>query len=299
MITRGRRSAQLGVGTATFIQGYGIGMPAEVAGSRLVREAIEQGVTYLDTAAAYGEAEVAIGALAALVAERGVRVCTKVAVDPAITVDKFEAAVAASLRRLASPAVDTLLLHSAPAGTIEAATVARACRAIKARGWAARTGASTYGESDAEVAFHTPWCDVVQIEFSILNRSVIGLAAGLCRPGQELVVRSVLCKGLLTSRWRAMPEAMRNLAPTIEALERLAHEWAIPLDELAIRFALDTPGVDIVLVGIGSAEELTTALRARDREPLNGDQIAALAAFDCSALAAAHPERWPHVLTSS
>jgi aryl-alcohol dehydrogenase-like predicted oxidoreductase len=39
------------------------------------------------------------------------------------------------------------------------------------------------------------------------------------------------------------------------------------LPELAIRFALDTPGLDVVLVGIGSPEELATAVAARDRAP--------------------------------
>jgi aryl-alcohol dehydrogenase-like predicted oxidoreductase len=299
MMSHSGGGAALGIGTATFITDYGIGRASQRPGAALVRAAVQRGVRYLDTAASYGAGEAAIGAVADLVVAHNVRVCTKVEVDPgAMTSASFEAAVRASLARLRLESVDTLLLHSAPARTIAAPAVAEACRAVRRAGVARRVGASTYGDA-ALTALDADWCDVVQIEFSILNPEVLRAAAARRRPGQEIVARSVLCKGLLTRRWREAPQvAAAAVAPALEGLERLAGRWGYELPELAIRFALDTPGLDVVLVGVGSADELDVALRARDRARLAPEQMTALAAFDRSALDAAHPERWDRVSTS-
>src|SRR4051812_48346848 len=72
--------AVLGIGTATFVAGYGLGAetqrPREAAA--LLREAIDSGIRYLDTAAVYGEAEAAIGLIADEIQDSEVRVCTKI-----------------------------------------------------------------------------------------------------------------------------------------------------------------------------------------------------------------------------
>lgn len=288
--------ATLGIGTATFIPGYGLDPSASLPGADLLRAAIERGITYFDTAAAYGDGERVIGSLAPMVADCGVRVCTKIAVDSGKVTDaSFEAAVRASLDRLQCATVDTLLLHSAGSATIQAPAAARACRAIKSAGLVRRVGVSTYGAIDAAAALDADWCDVVQVEYSILNASVVRHIVARRRTGQELVARSILCKGLLTPRWQESPAVARGLEPTLEALAQTSADWGMPLNELAVRFALDTPGLDVVLIGVASREELESACRAAGREALTGDRMATLGAFDRSADDAAHPERWKHV----
>ena len=142
------------------------------------------------------------------------------------------------------------------------------------------------------------WCDVVQVEYSVLNQEVLRAIDGMRRPGQEIVARSVLCKGLLTPRWRQAGALATPIAGDLEALEGRAASAGASLSELAIRFALDTPGIDVVLVGVATDRELETAIRARDRETLAPDAWQALEAFDRSALDCVHPERWDRVSAS-
>jgi aryl-alcohol dehydrogenase-like predicted oxidoreductase len=65
------------------------------------------------------------------------------------------------------------------------------------------------------------------------------------------------------------------------------------LTTLAIRFALDTSALDIVLVGVSDRSELAVAVEAAGRRPLTPEQYAAVAAFDRSDAPWSHPERWP------
>lgn len=288
--------AALGVGTATFIQQYGLKSGGwQRPETTLLRRAVERGVRYLDTAASYGDGELVIGEMGGLLDDCNVRVCTKIEVTPAATAADIVRGVEASLARLRRSAIDTVMAHSASRSALQNPSLPAAWSDVKARGLAGRTGASTYGVEDACLALGMDTCDVVQIEYSILNQEVVRAAAAVKRPGQELVVRSVLCKGLLTTRRDAAPDAAQPVQDTIDHIEALAERWHFTLPELAIRFALDTPGVDVVLVGVGTAEELTTALAAADREPLDDAQMQTLRGCDRSTLDSVHPERWGRV----
>ncbi len=285
-------TAALGIGTATFVPGYGLGQVGST-GVELIEAALDRGVRYVDTAAAYGDSERALGTVATRLAQGGVRVATKVSAAEARSGrDALVAAVRASLERLRVERVDTVLLHSAETSDLCEPSIGAAFEAVKRAGLAARAGASTYGVEAAEAALSQEWVDVVQVEHSLLNQAVVRAVAGGKRPGQELVARSVLCKGLLTARRAALGLLPPAVAEAVDRLEGEARDrgWALP--ELAIRFALDTPGVDVVVVGVGTGEELETALLASARPALGAARVAELAAFDRSGEDFVHPERW-------
>lgn len=292
-------SAILGFGTATFLPGYGLAAktPSSREAAALLRDAIGAGMRYVDTASAYGEAEGLIGLVANDIQDRGVRVCTKVS---GLTRKATEIAseVRASLARLQLPSVDTLLLHSVDATAMGSSGVADELNEIRSAGLALRTGASTYGASDACVALTHSWCGALQVEHSILNPGVMS-AIGTQSHLSEIVVRSVLCKGLLTPRRGHAGAIASELAPTLDSLERLAADWGWPLPELAIRFALDSPGVDVVIVGISTDAELQTAMTAAARPALDSAAMSTLAGFDRSRADAAHPERWDATATKA
>jgi aryl-alcohol dehydrogenase-like predicted oxidoreductase len=275
-------AAVLGIGTATFLAQYGLAASVPATDTLLAR-ALECGLTYLDTAADYADAEAAVGRVLRH-GTRGVRVCTKIPASAGLE------AVRRSVERLGW-APDTILMHSAGREQIVGAPAIAALREAKARGMTARIGASTYGAADAALALAQPWCDVVQAEYSVLNQSVVR-AVTRARDGQEIVVRSVLCKGLLTSRRSAAPHLAAAVAEAVDGIERCAREWNRRIEELAIRFALDTPGIDVVLVGVSTEAELDAAMAAASSARLTGEQWQRLAAFDRSDADAVHPERW-------
>jgi aryl-alcohol dehydrogenase-like predicted oxidoreductase len=280
-----RPRAVLGIGTATFLPGYGLPSAAgdPVANDPgLLRHAVAAGVRYIDTAAGYGDGETAVAG--ALHHVDGVRICTKIAATG--TLDDIRRSIARLGR---TP--DTILVHSAGRAQIESAPAVAELHRAKAGGLTTRIGASTYGADDAAMALAQPWLDVVQVEYSILNQSVVA-AVARTHPAQEVVVRSVLCKGLLTGRRHAAPHLAAQVQDAIDGIEACAREWGYGLETLAIRFALDTPDVDVVLVGVSTREELDAAIAAAAAPPLTHDQFRQVAAFDRRDADAVHPERW-------
>jgi aryl-alcohol dehydrogenase-like predicted oxidoreductase len=285
--------SELGVGTATFAPGYGLGGSAAgpAAAAALLRDAIAAGIRDIDSAAGYGSAEAIVGEVADDIAGHGVRVCTKVTAE-AVRANGALPLLRESLAALRLPRLDTLLLHSAAGGDLTDGALAARLREARESGLVSRTGASTYGVQDAALALGQEWCHTIQLEHSVINPSVLkSVDTGSARA--EIVARSVLCKGLLSERRRHAGAIASGLEPTLRALEQLAAQWGWSLPELAIRYALDTPGVDVVVVGISTPAELDVALKAAARPRLDADALAALARFDRSADDAAHPERWP------
>lgn len=284
---------QLGFGTATFSPSYGIAAdtPQRESAAALLREAIGAGIRYVDTAAGYGMAEAVVGLVAREICDHRVRVCTKISA-PAARSGGAAGALRESLVRLKLESVDTVMLHSADSGVLGDAAVGQGLDELRERNLAARTGASTYGASDALDAAAQPWCSALQVEHSLLNPSVVAALEGH-RSRTEIVARSVLCKGLLSARRQHAGAFAAELEPTLDALDRLAAEWGVTLPEIAIRFALDTPGVDVVVVGISTEAELRTALSAAALPPFDQAARTTLASFDRSMQDAAHPERWP------
>lgn len=285
------KPAVLGLGTAAFAPGYGLGDDARPASDearlRVLSEALARGIGYIDTSHHYGDAEVLLGRVGALVRARRARLCAKFTADDSLDV------VRRTLARLDMSAVDTIMLHSARGTQFTDARVEAFMGTLKDEGLAGRTGASTYGIRDAELALTRGWMDAVQVEHSILHPSVVAAVTARKRAGQEVVVRSVLCKGLLTARRSHLAGVSPAILDAVDRLEALALAWGFSsLPELGIRYALDTPGVDVVLVGIATAEELRTALAAADRPPLGAAQREALGSFDRSDDPWVHPERW-------
>jgi len=280
----------LGLGTATLIANYGLGQASAISSpGELLHRAIQSGIKYVDTAPSYDDAETLLGELQPTLRSNSVRICTKV--DARNTALNLIASLQSSLLRLHCDSVDTLLIHSATEEILSTEQVIQVMTDAKQRGLAERVGASTYGVRPAEIAFAADWCDVVQIEFSILNQSVLK-AVPFGHRKKETVARSVLCKGLLTGRRNLMPDLPGAVARRIDELDRHAHSWGFTLPELAIRFALDSPQIDCTLVGVTSDEELNTALLASSRAPLNPTQLELLSEFDCSSFDCVHPERW-------
>jgi aryl-alcohol dehydrogenase-like predicted oxidoreductase len=278
--------ATLGIGTATFLPGYGptaTGRP----GPGLLIEAVKAGIRYVDTAAAYGGAEAAIGQVADALLSADVRVATKVS-RTAVTPEGVQASAGASLARLRMSRLDTVLAHSFDTDQLD--LLSPTLVDLRTSGRVARVGASTYGVEDA-VAAASSWCDTVQVEFSIVNQSVVTAIREQVRRRVEVVARSVLCKGLLTpsGAMLSVPDDVRDV---LARLGHIASRLGMDQTALAIRFALDTPGIDVVLVGVSDEAELQAALSAWRRPSLTGAEYTEIANFDRSDTNWSHPELW-------
>ena len=284
--------SRLGLGTVALGMDYGIksqdrfGRPAVGAAIKTIRAALNQGVTFFDTAPSYGRSEELLGL--SLAGETNCTVATKVSVERGLSYyaqkDIIQRSIEYSLEKLARPKVDILKIHNATVESLSDPNIEKALIFQKYEGRVTALGASVYTEQEALAAIHSGWIEVVQIPFSILDqRPMARILRAAQRAGVGLVIRSILLKGALTDRARFLPPSLAELKQAALAARELLlgptddvnnpAAWA-GLPAAALRFGLSHPAVSCVLIGAQTEEELNQAVTAAAQGPLPRDIMA-------------------------
>jgi aryl-alcohol dehydrogenase-like predicted oxidoreductase len=299
------------------------GTPAER--ERAVARAVELGINYFDTAAAYGSgrSEEHLGqVLRSLRPE--VYVGTKFRLEPADLAD-VRGAVArcleASLRRLQLERVDLFQLHnrieatsdgrSIPTATVLEDVVA-ALQRLREQGKIRFFGITALGETDAlHRVLRAGALDTAQVCYNLLNPSA-GMSVPPGFPAQDfrrmldpardhgvgVIVIRVLAAGALSGTTDRHALAMPTVEPIASGpdyasdvararrLEGIVRDGhAGSLVEAALRFPLGSDAVSTVLLGYSTLEHLEYAAASMARGPL------APAALDCLGAAWTDPAR--------
>ena len=268
----------LGLGTAQFGSDYGVTnsrgrVPAGEI-EPILRFAAANGVQVLDTAAAYGESEVALGR--ALWQGHPFRIVTKVA-PRTMARESF----LRSLEKLRQDCVYALLVHHAVDLTD---ALVEQLLDLKRQGLVSRIGASFYDASEIRRARAVLAPEIVQVPVSIADQRLVrdGTLARLHGEGVEIHARSVFLQGLLLADAQRMPAPLRHIEAYAKAagVSRLA---------LALEFVAQLQEVDVALVGVTGLDDLQ-AIVAASRTALGHRDLSDLAVNDEMLL---NPSRWP------
>jgi len=286
----------LSLGTVPLGTNYGIGAldqlrrPGEEDAVAVVRHAVERGITLIDTAPAYGDAEHIVGRVAA--GDQRVIVATKVDARGDVA-----SSIEASRRRLGRDVLDIVQVHSATAEVIGGGAVTRALVTARDQGSVRVLGATVYDAAAARAVIRSGEYGVLQVALSVLDqrmlRDVIPEAAAV---GVGVVVRSAFLKGALTGRALWLPDA---LAPLRRAAERVRDELAggswDDLPRAALRYCLSAPEVSSVLAGVRTIAEVDAAVDAAAAGPLDRDALTRAAGLGIERDELLNPARWPAV----
>jgi aryl-alcohol dehydrogenase-like predicted oxidoreductase len=266
---------QLCLGTAQFGLPYGItnaaGQVAEPEVLALLAEAAAAGLTLLDTAQAYGEAEAVLGRT--LQPGHPFRLISKL---PAQSQSAFTAedrvvwdqAFERSCVRLDVSCLDALLLHSAadvrkPGGEHLCAWLL----SLRQRGLVRRLGVSIYGSADLD-GVPPDLLDLVQLPLSLYDQRlrVDGTITRLREQGCAVHARSLYLQGLLLAPAATWPAWVDPAARAHHArLECLAADRGYSLLECALGIARDQQDLEAVVLGLCSRRELQQLLQAWGR----------------------------------
>jgi aryl-alcohol dehydrogenase-like predicted oxidoreductase len=287
--------AGLGCGGNSRIgQGAGLSTAQSVA---LVREALDLGVNFIDTAEAYGTEEIVGEAIKGRPRDQVV-VSTKSQVTAAgapKTGADMVASLDASLRRLDTDYVDLFHLHGlAPAQYDHAmAEFVPALLREKQKGKLRHLAVSETGPRDPTHAMlerallgDQPPFEVVMLAFHMLNQNARPIVLKRTRETGVgtlcmFAVRNIFSKpGLLgdtIADLAAKGELPASLAAEKNPLGFLVHEaGAQNLIDAAYRYARHEPGIDVVLFGTSSADHLRANIASILRPPLPAADVARL-----------------------
>jgi L-galactose dehydrogenase len=272
----------LGFGAATLGDEYGAVDPAE--GQRAVHCAIDHGITFFDVSPYYGRtlAERRVGRYLEGKRERVV-LSTKVGRydrDPPdgfdFSAERVARSAEESLRRLRTDVIDLYLAHDiefAPRRQIIEETLP-AMRRLRDEGKVRYIGITGYPlELLRDVAEATEVDAILSYcHYNLLHTGLESVLTPLAEQrGVGIINGSPLHMGALTQAgppaWHPAP------APVLEAA-RAAAVWCgargARIEEAALRFALESPGVASTLVGMRSEAEVLANIRTLDGGP-DGD----------------------------
>jgi aryl-alcohol dehydrogenase-like predicted oxidoreductase len=280
-------SPEFVLGTAQLGTSYGVsrrrtGAPKPEPPGEFLAAAERMGVSILDTAPAYGDAELLIG-------DSGT--CARVHTKLSPLAHPSES-VATSLRRLRRNTVDVLYLHesslivdpSDPILDAAAALVGSATRAL---------GVSIYDEDELEAALRDPRFAVVQVPLSLFDRRFGGpLIAEAAQLGKEVFVRSALLQGALAMPASELPPVLVELRPFLADFHRLAGDLRRTPVELALGWVRSVPGVCGIVVGTSSILELQELVAAFRSDPLTRSELDQLDQLPSPARHLTDPRAW-------
>jgi aryl-alcohol dehydrogenase-like predicted oxidoreductase len=282
----GLRVSVAGLGTGGFSR---LGLKAgktEDESARLIHEAVDLGINFIDTAASYGT-EGVVGKALKTIPRHQVVIATKAQFrgNPFAPPEKVVAALDNSLRLMGTDHVDVFNLHGVELPEYDYAleTIAPALLEEKRKGKIRHIGITEnpivdFTNAMLKRAVRDPVWEVFMVGFHMMHQGARRNVFPVTREkgiGTLLMfaVRSIFADPPRVKReMKALADqglVEKWLGESDDPLGFLIHEGgAASLTEAAYRFARHEPGVDVVLFGTGDAGHLRSNVAALMKPPL-------------------------------
>jgi aryl-alcohol dehydrogenase-like predicted oxidoreductase len=277
----GLRVSEMSLGT-WGLSGDGYGPVDEASQKRVLRRALEMGVSLIDTADTYaaGRTETIVGRMVA--DRRDLVVVTKGGTDRAASPPRkrfdphyLRERVEQSLRRLAREPIDVYLLHNPTEKAIEGGEAIDQIVTLKKEGKIAHWGVSV-GDIDVGRAALRKGAEVIELAYNLLHSSDLHRLAGeIIVSGAGVLAHSTLAYGLLVGDWTpekefppgdhradrwTKPELQRRIEQLM-AVRFLVRGEVATLRAAAVRFVLSNNIVSSAVLGPRNVEQLEDIVR--------------------------------------
>lgn len=297
------------VGLGCWQLGGDFGPMAEQSAHEILQTAVEQGVTFWDTADVYGGglSESRIGEY--LPKTSGIKVATKLGRGGDMMPDNFSKqavrdSLEASRKRLGVEAIDLAQLHCIPPKVLEDGEIFTWLDDLVSDGLILNYGASVETVAEGMTCLRQPNLATLQIIFNIFRQDA---AAELLPKAQQqdvgIIVRLPLASGLLSGKYDKNHQfaetdhrnfnrdgAAFSVGETFNGIpfekgvelvqqleERKPEGWSMV--DLALRWILDHAAVSSVIAGVSKPSQLSSNVAAAKQPMLSGARIADLGQF--------------------
>lgn len=307
---QGPEVSTIGFG-AWAIGGMNWGPTDDAVSKHAIHEALDHGVTLLDTADVYGFGH-SEELIAEVFAERGkgnVVLATKAgsdfyqaiekgqmttdAVVPHYTRDYLVQACEQSLKRLRLDTIDILQLHSPSLELLESDEPWEALRDLKQQGKIRWAGLSIQSFKETEQAHlldrHAGLLDVLQVRYNLLEREAEQvLFPKVLEHGMGVIVRIPLLFGLLTGKFNRdstfsaedhrrlnlSPEKLQHYLSELQRMQLLFDRYPDQsMGQVSLRFCTSHPACCTAIPGAKTPEQVAANCAASDFGPIPTEYI--------------------------
>lgn len=250
--------------------------------------AYQNGIRYLDTAGAYGQAEEILGHYHSK-RDFSFEIITKLHFRDG---EDWDLVFKRSLARLQKGKVWGLLFHSL-SNFEEHKQILPALIDQKAQGAIKQIGVSVYTNEEVERLLQFPEVDLIQLPFNLLdNLAQRGKVLRAAKDAGKIIhTRSVFLQGLLFKPIKELPAPLSPLQRHLSEIRQIAKEAQQSLAELALGYALRQPTINGVLVGVDNLKQLTINLKAANSK-LSPQIVEAVDQITVECIDLLNPSRW-------
>ncbi len=278
--------AELCLGTVQFGMKYGInntlGQPSEEDVFKMLDTAIENGIRVIDTARAYGTAELILGRyFSSRKNSDSVKVISKLRPN---VIEENETDICGAVRReceetLARLHVEQLngyLLHTPE--YIYQPKITEALRTLKEEKLAEHIGVSVYELSEGYAALETEGIDYIQLPYSVFDQRGVreGFIQKAKKAGVTVFTRSAFLQGLFMMDRARIPKHLSHAIPYLVQFEKLLCKYAVSRVDALIQFAGRESGIDYLVFGVDTREQLLQDISAHRRNTVPEELIGEL-----------------------
>lgn len=274
--------SKLCLGTVQFGMKYGInnqnGQPSEESCFGMLDAALEQGIDTIDTARAYGTAEIVVGKyLEYRRCQNKVRLISKLrpnVIDPeekdiySIIRGELEG----SLDRLHVSRLQGYLLHTPE--YVYNDEIVDTLSKLKEEGLIENIGVSIYNMEEGFEAIRRGM-DYVQLPYSVLDQrgEQSGFIEAAKNAGMTVFTRSAFLQGLFMMERERIPEHLGHALPYLEHFDRLVKQYRRDKVELLLQFVKALKGIDYLVFGVDNVQQLQEDIKAFETGTFIGDEL--------------------------
>lgn len=257
---------ELCIGTAQFGISYGIANRYKKVSKqdslRILKLAVENGISYIDTASTYGDAEEVIGQLQNL--DKQFKIISK---SPNISnhhittqdSDIIIKSVLNSIKKLGVSSLHAVLLHHGhdllkPGGAV----LFEALKDLRQNGVIKKIGVSVYDRFEIESIIQQFDVDIIQVPMNILDQRLLqdNLLVNLKNRGIEIDVRSVFLQGVLLMNPKNLPPFFNVALDTINILRNDITDANLKMIDACLGFVKSVDFISRIIVGVNSVSQL-------------------------------------------
>ncbi len=263
------------LGTAQLGLTYGvankIGKPSIEVAHKILRYAVNAGITTFDTSPAYGESESIIGSfLTTMQKEKLRKKITPITKIPPSTWRKIssrseiynnmKASIEKSQAMLGLDTIPFCLLHSATVPDIQdqEGVVIDQLLKIKEEGLIQKIGASVYTLDEVRAFLRAKNMDAIEVPINLFDQSLIrtNILQQLKERRKIVFARSIFLQGLFFLKNEDVPNYLLGANKYLQKLQALSQANHIPINQLAFNFVRGLPSVTSLVLGVETIEQL-------------------------------------------
>ncbi|HHO6115858.1 TPA: aldo/keto reductase [Staphylococcus aureus] len=259
----------------------------EEQGKEVVRQAINHGINFLDTAYIYGpeRSEELVGEVVKEYPREQIKIATKGShefdenqeVHQNNQPEYLKQQVENSLKRLQTDYIDLYYIHFPDDNTPKDQAVA-ALQELKEQGKIKAIGVSNFTLDQLKEANKDGYVDVVQLEYNLLHRENEAVLQYCVDHQITFIPYFPLASGILagkydentkfsdhrTTRRDFIPGVFEENVRRVKALESLAAAHQTSIANIVLAFYLTRPAIDVIIPGAKRAEQVVENIKAAD-----------------------------------